>query len=164
MLRDALNQSIEPVGIPRVWRYIDGLPMNSQGKTTHAELIALLDSGHSSPTLPLQRLLKRDAQRAVLELTAPSDLFYFAGHFPGKPILAGVVQIDWVIACGRRCFDLPPAFMGIHALKFQRIIAPEKPFTLELVHEPAKSCLSFKISSRVGTHTSGRVMFGEAVV
>jgi hypothetical protein len=35
---------------------------------------------------------------------------------------------------------------------------------LELVHEPAKSCLSFKITSRVGTHTSGRVMFGASDV
>jgi acyl-CoA synthetase (AMP-forming)/AMP-acid ligase II len=160
MLRDTLSQFIEPVGIPRVWRYLDALPTNAQGKTTYANLITLLDGEHPHPTLPLQRLLKNGAQRAVLELTAPSDLFYFDGHFPGIPILAGVVQIDWVIACGRQYFDLPPVFRGIHALKFQRIIAPEKPFTLELVHEPVKSSLSFKITSRVGTHTSGRLLFG----
>jgi hypothetical protein len=82
----------------------------------------------------------------------------------GVPILAGVVQVDWVIDYGRQCFDLPPVFLGIHALKFQRIIILEKPFTLELVHEPAKSCLTFKITLRVGTHTSGRVMFGAADV
>jgi len=164
ILRDALSQSIDPVGIPRVWRYLDALPTNAQGKTTHADLIALLDGKPSRPMLPLQRLLERNAERAVLELTAPSDLFYFEGHFPGVPILAGVVQIHWVIAYGRQCFDLPPVFLGIHALKFQRIITPEKPFTLELVHEPAKSCLSFKITSRIGTHTSGRVMFGASYV
>jgi acyl-coenzyme A synthetase/AMP-(fatty) acid ligase len=160
MLRDTLSQFIEPVGIPRVWRYLDALPTNAQSKTTYADLIALLDGEQPYPTLPLQRLLKNGAQRAVLELTAPSDLFYFDGHFPGMPILAGVVQIDWVIACGRQYFDLPPVFRGIRALKFQRIIAPEKPFTLELVHEPGKSSLSFKITSRVGTHTSGRLLFG----
>jgi acyl-coenzyme A synthetase/AMP-(fatty) acid ligase/3-hydroxymyristoyl/3-hydroxydecanoyl-(acyl carrier protein) dehydratase len=164
MLRDALSQSIEPVGIPRVWRYLDALPTNAQGKTTYASLSALLDGKPSRSTLPLQRLVERNARRAVLELAAPSDLFYFDGHFPGMPILAGVVQIDWVIACGRQCFDLPPVFRGIHALKFQRIIAPENPFMVELVHEPAKSCLSFKITSQVGTHTSGTLMFGESVV
>jgi acyl-coenzyme A synthetase/AMP-(fatty) acid ligase/3-hydroxymyristoyl/3-hydroxydecanoyl-(acyl carrier protein) dehydratase len=163
-LRDTLSRSIEPVGIPRVWRYLHALPTNAQGKTTYADLIALLDGEISRPTFPFERLLEMDAQRAVLELTAPSDLFYFDGHFPGVPILAGVVQIHWVIAYGRRCFDLPPVFLGIHALKFQRIITPEKPFTLELVHEPAKSCLSFKITSRVGMHTSGRVMFGASDV
>ncbi|HET8564432.1 MAG TPA: AMP-binding protein, partial [Candidatus Binatia bacterium] len=164
ILGDTISQAIETVGIPRVWRYLDALPTNAQGKTTYADLIALLDGEHSHLTLPLQRLLKRGAQRAVLELTAPSHLFYFDGHFPGIPILAGVVQIDWVISYGRQCFDLPPVFLGIHALKFQRIIAPEKPFTLELVHEPANSCLSFKITSRAGTHTSGRVMFGASDV
>ena len=164
MLRDTLGQSIEPVGIPRSWRYLDALPTNAQGKTTHADLIALLDGEQSRPTLPLQRLLVREAQHAVLELSAPSDLCYFNGHFPGVPILAGVVQIHWVITYGRQCFDLPPVFQGIHALKFQRIVGPEKPFTVELIHEPAKSCLSFKITSPVGTHTSGRVMFGPADV
>ena len=164
MLREALSQSVDPVGIPRVWRYLEALPTNAQGKTTHADLIALLDGKPFRPMLPLQRLLERNAERAVLELTAPSDLFYFEGHFPGVPILAGVVQIHWVIAYGRQCFDLPAVFRGIHGLKFQRIIAPDKPFTLELVHEPAKSSLSFKITSRVGTHTSGRVMFGAADV
>jgi acyl-coenzyme A synthetase/AMP-(fatty) acid ligase/3-hydroxymyristoyl/3-hydroxydecanoyl-(acyl carrier protein) dehydratase len=161
MLRDSLSQSIESAGIPRVWRYLDTLPMNAQGKTTHADLIALLDGKPPRPKLPLRRLLEQDGQRAVIELTAPRDLFYFDGHFPGVPILPGVVQIDWVIACGRQYFELPRVFRGIHGLKFQRIIAPLKPFTLELVHEPAKSCLSFKITSREGTHTSGRVMFGE---
>jgi hypothetical protein len=74
------------------------------------------------------------------------------------------VQIDWVIACGRQCFDLPPVFRGIHGLKFQRIIAPENPVKLELVHEPASSCLSFKITSPAGTHTSGKVLFGTSDV
>ena len=160
MLRDVLSQFIEPVGIPRVWRYLDALPINAQGKTTRAELIAALDSNPARPTMPLERLIERDAQRAVFEFTPPRDLVYFSGHFRDLPILAGVVQIDWVIAYGRQCFDLPAAFRGIHALKFQRIIAPEKPFTLELVHEPGKSSLSFKITSRIGTHTSGRLLFG----
>jgi acyl-coenzyme A synthetase/AMP-(fatty) acid ligase/3-hydroxymyristoyl/3-hydroxydecanoyl-(acyl carrier protein) dehydratase len=164
LLRDRLSQSIEPAGIPRVWRYIDGLPTNSQGKTTHAELIALLDSESARPTSPVERLIERDTQRAVFEFTAPRELVYFSGHFRDLPILAGVVQIDWVIAYGRQCFDLPSGFRGIHALKFQRIIAPEKPFTLELVHEPGKSSLSFKITSRAGTHSSGRLLFGASDV
>jgi len=164
ILRDTLSQFIEPVGIPRVWRYLDALPINTQGKTTHAELIASLDSETARPTLPLERLIERDAQRVVFELTAPRDLVYFSGHFRNLPLLAGVVQIDWVIAYGRQCFDLPSVFRGIQALKFQRIIAPEKPFILELVHEPGKSSLSFKIRSRVGTHTSGRLLFGASDV
>jgi 3-hydroxymyristoyl/3-hydroxydecanoyl-(acyl carrier protein) dehydratase len=164
MLRHTLSRFIEPVGIPRVWRYLDGLPINAQGKTTYGDLIAALDSETARPTMPLERLIEMDAQRAVFEFTAPRDLVYFSGHFCDLPILAGVVQIDWVMAYGRQCFDLPSVFRGIRALKFQRLIAPEKPFTLELVNEPGKSSLSFKITSRVGTHTSGRLLFGASDV
>jgi 3-hydroxymyristoyl/3-hydroxydecanoyl-(acyl carrier protein) dehydratase len=103
----------------------------------------------------------KDAERAVFELTVPRDLLYFDGHFASVPILPGVVQVDWVILYGRQCFDLPPVFRGLHALKFHRVIPPESPFTLELVHEPAKSCLSFNITSPAGHHASGRVLFGE---
>jgi hypothetical protein len=164
MLRDTLSRSVDPVGLPRVWRYLDALPTNAQGKTAHAELIALLDREPSRPTLPLERLLERDAERALFELIAPRDLVYFDGHFSGAPILAGVVQLEWVISYGRQCFDLPPAFRAVHALKFQRVIPPETPIQLELVHERATSSLSFKISSQAGPHASGRVLFGAADV
>jgi acyl-CoA synthetase (AMP-forming)/AMP-acid ligase II len=163
-LRDLLSRAIEPVGLPRIWRYLDALPVNAQGKTTHAELIALLDGKSSRPTLPLERLVEKNGQRAVFELVPPRDLLYFDGHFSGTPILAGVVQLDWVISYGRQCFDLPPLFRAIHALKFQRVIPPETPIILELVHEPAKSSLSFKITSQSGPHASGRVVFGAADV
>src|SRR5262245_39055720 len=118
MLRDTLSQFIEPVGIPRIWRYVDALPINAQGKVTRADLIAALESETPRPTMPLERLIEREAQRAVFEFTAPRDLVYFSGHFRDLPILAGVVQIDWVIAYGRQGFVLPSAFRGIGSRKF----------------------------------------------
>jgi acyl-CoA synthetase (AMP-forming)/AMP-acid ligase II len=163
-LRNLLKESIEPAGLPRIWRYLDALPVNAQGKTTYAELTALFGRGPSRPTKPRRRLIEKTTQRAVFELTAPGDLVYFDGHFPDRPILAGVVQVDWVISYGRECFDLPPIFRAIHGLKFHRVIPPETPFMLELVHHPDKSSLSFKINSHLGTHASGRVLFGAADV
>jgi acyl-coenzyme A synthetase/AMP-(fatty) acid ligase/3-hydroxymyristoyl/3-hydroxydecanoyl-(acyl carrier protein) dehydratase len=160
-LRAGLAGAVDPVGLPRVWHYLDALPVNAQGKTTYAALRALLDGGTARPRRPLGRLIMKDAERAVFELTVPRDLLYFDGHFASVPILPGVVQVDWVILYGRQCFDLPPVFRGLHALKFHRVIPPESPFTLELVHEPAKSCLSFNITSPAGHHASGRVLFGE---
>ena len=145
MLRDTLGQSIEPVGIPRIWRYIDGLPTNAQGKTTHADLIALLDGESARPTFPLQRSTRkrRPACRARAD-RAKRLVFILTAIFPMCRFLPVWSRFDWVIAYGRQCFDLPPVFRGIHALKFQRIIAPEKPFTLELVHEPAQVMLVFQ--------------------
>jgi hypothetical protein len=164
ILRELLDETIEPVGLPRLWRYIDALPSNAQGKTPQAALMALLSNEDCRPTEPVERRFQRNDQRAIFELIAPSDLLYFDGHFRDAPILAGVVQIDWVIALGSQCFDLPLSFRAIHALKFQRVIPPELPITLELVHERKKFCLSFKIDSQLGSHASGRIIFGAADV
>ena len=158
-LRNLLVDSIEPVGLPRIWRYPEALPVNAQGKTTAAELGALLDRGNR-PTQPHKRLVEKNSHEAVFELVAPCNLLYFDGHFPGRPILPGVVQIDWVIACGRQCFDLPPLFRGVYALKFQRVIPPETPVRLEIIHDDAKSTLSFQITSAFGRHATGRILFG----
>ncbi len=160
LLRNLLNESIEPVGLPRIWRYLDALPVNAQGKTTYADLLSLLEPKSLQPTQPQGRLIEKSAQRAVFELTAPRNLLYFDGHFSGRPILPGVVQVDWVITYGRQCFDLPPVFRGLHALKFMRLIPPETAIVLELVHEAAKSALAFKITSRLGAHAKGRIIFG----
>ena len=127
-----------------------------------ADLLALLEPRPAPVTEPQSRLIEHDADHAVFEVIAPRNLVYFDGHFHGQPILAGVVQIDWVIAYGRRYFDLPPLFRAVHALKFQRVIGPDTPFRLELVYDPARTTLSFKISTALGIHASGRVLFGGA--
>ena len=163
-LRNLLVNSIEPVGLPRIWRYPNALPINAQGKTTVAELRTLLDRASNRPTQPRKRLVEKNSHEAVFELVAPRSLIYFDGHFPGRAILPGVVQIDWVIACGRQCFNLPPLFRGVHALKFQRVIPPETPVRLEIVYDRAKSTLSFQITSALGRHAAGRILFGAADV
>jgi acyl-coenzyme A synthetase/AMP-(fatty) acid ligase/3-hydroxymyristoyl/3-hydroxydecanoyl-(acyl carrier protein) dehydratase len=160
IMRDRLSPFVESVGLPRIWRYLDALPVDAQGKTTYSALRDLIRKDVAAPIFPQQRLIERDSQHALLQLTAPSDLLYFDGHFAGVPILAGVVQVDWVIFYGRQYFPLPPAFRSIHALKFQRIIPPEVPFMLELIYEATQSCLIFKITSSAGQHASGRIIFG----
>ena len=162
LLRRQLDESIDPVAMPRLWRFLGELPVNPQGKTSHADLLALLEAPPVLRTAPRSRLLERDAERALFELVAPADLIYFNGHFHGQPILAGVVQVDWAIAFGRRYFALPPQFRAIQMLKFQRLIEPDTPFRLELVYRPASATLSFKISTALGIHASGRLLFGGA--
>ena len=163
VLREHLAQAVERVALPRSWRYLDALPVNAQGKTTHAELHALLDEPASvANILPHRRLLERDAQRVLFELVAPADLLYFDGHFAGAPVLPGVVQVDWAIALGREVFDLPPVFRAIHALKFQQVIRPDIAFSAELLYDSPKSSLVFRYYSAAGQHASGRLVFGAA--
>jgi acyl-CoA synthetase (AMP-forming)/AMP-acid ligase II len=164
VMRQVLRQSIEAAGIPRLWRFLEALPVNAQGKTSHADLVALLDVQPARLTEPRARLIERDGARALYELVAPRQLVYFDGHFDGQAILAGVVQVDWVIGFARRAFDLRAELRAIHGLKFQRLIAPEMALKLELMFQSDKSTLSFKISSALGSHASGRLLFGHAGV
>jgi len=163
-LRALLSDSVEAVALPRLWRYLDALPANTQGKTTYAALMAMLDREPALHTSPRRRLIEKSAERAVFELTGPRNLLYFDGHFPGQPILPGVVQLDWVIRFGRECFELPAEFRAVHGLKFRRVIPPDTPFILELDHRTGTAALDFKILSDLGTHASGRVLFGAAHV
>jgi hypothetical protein len=166
-LRELLSLHVEAIALPRSWRYLDALPVNAQGKTTHAALLELLEPDNTSdarPRLPRQRLIRKEENRVVFELSVPSNLFYLDGHFPNVPILAGVVQIDWVIAYARQYFDMPSLFRGIQALKFQRVIQPELPVELELTYEPQKALLSFTYRSAAGQHAGGRIQFGAADV
>jgi 3-hydroxymyristoyl/3-hydroxydecanoyl-(acyl carrier protein) dehydratase/acyl-CoA synthetase (AMP-forming)/AMP-acid ligase II len=168
-LRALLAASAEAVALPRRWRYLDQLPVNAQGKTTHAALAALLveqaglvraEAGR--PTRPEWRELERGDASVKLSLTVPKDLLYFEGHFPGSPILPGVVQVDWAIARGRHYFEMPPVFRDIAMLKFQQVIAPGATVQLELAWDSAKSSMQFKYLSDAGQHASGRIVFAAA--
>jgi acyl-coenzyme A synthetase/AMP-(fatty) acid ligase/3-hydroxymyristoyl/3-hydroxydecanoyl-(acyl carrier protein) dehydratase len=158
-LRAALGEVVEAVALPRRWRYLAQLPLNAQGKISQAQLQALLDDAPPKPRLPRIRILEQSGQRLLLEVVVPASLFYLDGHFPGTPLLAGVVQIDWAIHYGRAHFGLAPTFCAISALKFQQVILAEQPVHLELVHDVAKSSLNFRYFSSAGQHGSGRILF-----
>ncbi|USX28505.1 AMP-binding protein [Oxalobacteraceae bacterium OTU3CINTB1] len=166
-LRSALTATVELVALPRRWRYLDQMPVNAQGKTTMAALLVLLDKDDGGagaagdgnrPRLPQVRELERTSDRVLLEVTAPSNLYYFDGHFDVAPILPGVVQVDWAIHFGRQYFTLPAIFKGINALKFQQVIQPAQPVRLELLYDAVKGNLQFRYASDAGQHSSGRVV------
>jgi len=170
-LRSLLTANAEAVALPRRWRYLEQFPVNAQGKTTHAALAALLaepgaapvaSGADGRPTEPVWSETGRGETSVTLSLTVPEDLLYFDGHFPGSPILPGVVQLDWAIARGRHYFDMPPVFRDIAMLKFQQVITPGATVELELAWDSAKSSLQFKYLSQAGQHASGRVIFAAA--
>ncbi len=164
-LRSALAGAIEGIALPRLWRYLEAMPVNPQGKVTQSALLALLESPASTevrpaPTMPVVRPLQVSGQHVQLALQVPPDLLYFNGHFPGAPILPGVVQTDWALALGRRYFALPPRFLGVSALKFQRVVTPGMTVTLDLQYDADKATLAFRLHSEGGQHASGRFLLG----
>jgi 3-hydroxymyristoyl/3-hydroxydecanoyl-(acyl carrier protein) dehydratase len=73
------------------------------------------------------------ANAIVLDLHVPADLAYFKGHFPGLPLLPGVVQVDWAMRFAALHLGVQPArFAGMKALKFTAPMAPGTTLSLDL--------------------------------
>jgi 3-hydroxymyristoyl/3-hydroxydecanoyl-(acyl carrier protein) dehydratase len=100
-----------------------------------------------------------DSNRAEFDIRVPADLYYLQGHFPGEPVLPGVIQVHWAIHLADEHFDLKPSFAGFEALKFHRIIKPETPLRLVLELNEESGKLTFSYSSESGKHSQGRVLF-----
>ena len=100
-----------------------------------------------------------DSNRAEFNIHVPADLYYLQGHFPGEPVLPGVIQVHWAIQLAGEHLDLKPSFAGIEALKFHRIIKPETAIKLALELNEESGKLTFRYSSTSGKHSQGRVLF-----
>jgi len=100
-----------------------------------------------------------DSNRAEFDIQVPADLYYLQGHFPGEPVLPGVIQVHWAIQLANEHFDLKPSFAGFEALKFHNIIKPEMPLRLVLELNEKNGKLTFSYASESGNHSQGRVLF-----
>lgn len=155
-LAQFLASSHDAVTRPRRWRFATALPVNAQGKITERGLAALF-----RPERPEPHWRVREAEHAELELDLSPDLAVFDGHFPQAAILPGVAQLDWAIRFGREAFALPPRFVRMEALKFQRVARPHDRIRLQLQWLPAKQTLHFTYTSAHGPHASGRVVLSQ---
>jgi 3-hydroxymyristoyl/3-hydroxydecanoyl-(acyl carrier protein) dehydratase len=155
--RALLADGTERVAIPRRWRFVEELPMDSQGKTTTAALAALFTD--PLQVLPEASLTSRTSADAQLELRIASELAYFEGHFHGAPVLPGVAQIQWAIHFARAQFGVGDGFTRLEAIKFQRPIRPGTVVRLSLQWRAELASLAFVYESDTGRHSSGRIIF-----
>lgn len=95
---------------------------------------------------------------AELRLVIPADLDYFVGHFPGAPIVPGVVQIKWALELARRHVGALGQFAGMEAVKFQRVMVPELVVTLTLRFAAADGKLRFSYEAEGARFSSGRLL------
>lgn len=99
-------------------------------------------------------------QYAVYELHIPGDLAHFSGHFPGLPILPGIVQVDWAIRLMRESFGVSDErFVAIKGLKFSSPLLPDDKATLTIDFQPNRQRMLFTLQSGERTCTSGQYLF-----
>jgi 3-hydroxymyristoyl/3-hydroxydecanoyl-(acyl carrier protein) dehydratase len=109
------------------------------------------------PTSPLLLGAAITPERIELSLAVPANLLYFNSHFPGFPILPGVVQIDWIMEYARHYFQLEGAAAAAMRLKFRQPIKPGDHVTLTLDYHAARQQIEFTYALGDGIASSGRI-------
>jgi 3-hydroxyacyl-[acyl-carrier-protein] dehydratase len=66
----------------------------------------------------------------------PGDLEVFKGHFPEKPILPGIAQIEMVKFCLETTLDKKLFIQSIKKTKFSHFIEPDTPVSIHITFLP----------------------------
>jgi len=141
------------VHLPRLWRFVDALPRDAQGKLAKEALRAVFDSNGRDPVLVAEN---RDAYSIERTLEVPADLVYLDGHFDGAPIVPGVALLRWVMSAAEALRGTPPRIHSIEALKFPSSLRPGDRFTLRVETDARGTRLDFRVLDHDRSFATGR--------
>ncbi len=136
-------------------------PIAAQPTTlSSAEIERLIP--HRWPFLLVDRIIEYDpaAKRIVGLKAVTASEWFFQGHFPGLPVLPGVIQVEALaqtmavyVARQPGFGDRIGLFAGIDEVRFKRVVVPGDTLRLEVVME--------KLGSRFGKGRAVATVNGE---
>jgi len=85
-------------------------------------------------------------RRADFEWRVPADHPAFAGHFPGRPIVPGVVLLDRALLCAEAFLGTPAIVWQIAHSKFFSPVGPGETLVFQL-QAAAGGSIAFSIRS-----------------
>nr|WP_278499452.1 hypothetical protein [Paraburkholderia fungorum] len=158
ILRRHLAAYFDVVVLPRHWRFRLALPFDARGKLPVAALAAAF-----APRADGMEVLAeaRSADSLHYELRVPPTLVHFAGHFPGLPILPGVVQVHWAVRLAAEHVPAVSAPASIDRLKFMAPVPPGAVLNLTLAHDAARGRVQFSYRLSGRECASGVIVYRE---
>ncbi len=88
--------------------------------------------------------------------TVPADHPLFEGHFPGHPILPGVVTLGWMLAAAERFLGRTVDSAELLNVKFQVVVLPGATLELTVAPKPGGR-LQGIVRSGAGVHASALI-------
>ncbi|WP_176115526.1 acyl-CoA synthetase family protein [Burkholderia cepacia] len=132
-LQRALRERIDPAFMPRPLVFVDALPRNETGKLPR-DVLAALVAQHARP-VPVPVPVPDPAGTPALGFTIPADHPALPGHFPGHPVVPGVVLLDHAIHALGTALNRPLHAWRLGSAKFLSPVAPGEP--LDLAYDAA---------------------------
>jgi beta-hydroxyacyl-ACP dehydratase FabZ len=111
---------------------------------------------HRYPFLLIDRVLELTDDKCVALKNVTFNEPYFQGHFPGVPVMPGVLQIEAMAQAGgilaSRAVQFNPEthvmlFMAIDAVKFRKAVTPGDQLMIEVV--PLRKGKIFKMKGEI---------------
>ena len=111
---------------------------------------------HRYPFLMIDRVLELTDDKCVALKNVTFNEPYFQGHFPGVPVMPGVLQIEAMAQAGgvlaSRAVQFNPEthvmlFMAIDAVKFRKAVTPGDQLIIEVV--PLRKGKIFKMKGEI---------------
>jgi hypothetical protein len=151
-----LGEGLERLAPGVRWTVVESLPRDPNGRLDDAVLRRHF--GFDAAGGPLELDFRWTAEGTGAELQVPTDSAWFAGHFPGTPVLAGAVQLEeLVLPALVRHLGRVPRIGGWSALKFLAPIAPGDQLQLQFGALRDGSVIDFAIERAGLRCTQGRV-------
>ena len=120
--------------VPRKFRFVRELPRNAQGKVQTTAIKEILAS---QMTEPFTENEERTATTYVADLTFDRDAAYFQGHFPGFPVLPGVVQLGTAHRLAEAFIGRARTLRTVKKVKFSHVIQPGETVHFSLTKKTA---------------------------